>query len=1080
MDLQIGARVVGRLVLAISVGGIVSGCESPTGHQAPSKALSGKPLWRPAQWREHVGPPVPSKFAPIGRQGGTPAGLTVGGHEMTGGTRIIVDSSSGSTFALNAYGGASEGSEVKLWENCPTSNPDCMWYFRHGMIVSARNSSLAIRGVVSSTSPNLILDSSCTFDDDECQWIWHKGILENVSHSGFAIKATSGPVNEGTLALDSTCTDSDANCTFTIESALISLGADHRTGMYAGNFPADLSAVQLATIRPCPIPDGRCNWTLRKGLITPDSHPTLALSADTVAAWAEVRLSDACAGSDPRCTWTFDGNMLYSDAPFDGGMTGQTLLAIAPLRGPLLDFTKEKPLRLAPTSHEGRAMKECDHTSPPGPACPAGYYCHPEENPKTLPPGFISNDTCVSECRADMSYNPACTFEIGSPNPIEWSTTPAPKAKWTLMVLFFTDGDFSTDVIWDIARMGQSGSTDDVNIVALLDTPSYDRGNWKVPLYQGQLIYLRVNRNASPTILKEMGAVSMGDPHVIGDFADFVATNFPADNYAVTTYDHGGAWNGFGAINNPNGDYATMLSRMNTAFGQKVGILGSDGCNVGTWEMAANSHPYLDYFVASEAGVGPTLNYAQFLPPLVANPNMSASALATSIATTFTFGGDPLLETMATSAITSTHFGSAGSLTTAISALGHELRDPQFYNCVSDARTAANHVGEIIGGQLRPDGVGYSDIYTLANQIGIKCGVLSAAIPPLATAVMNAVSGAMVATNYGTPEPKGLAIYLPKRCEPMDPNYYKGAGTLWSLQTEWDDFLRGFAPPSEDMTSDPTPRPLPVPSLVARPLASLMAELTWSSSTTAGSVFTVKRGTSPGLYDSSFTIPYAAGTTWTDTGLDSELRYYYVVTANNCGQESDASNEVSVGPPSVAIASPANGANFNAPATITITADASDPDVGDGISKVEFYQGSTLLGTDTVAPYTFTWPGAAAGTYVLTAKAYDLTGFVATSAPVSITVTASDPCAGLCFPWTAKPGPGIQQGYLGTGQVCDQTMATLTAGNCGNMTGRIFQVNGETMNCNGQTWFTLPAKRNGGYCLHATAGGFPYAYYTTW
>ena len=55
-----------------------------------------------------------------------------------------------------------------------------------------------------------------------------------------------------------------------------------------------------------------------------------------------------------------------------------------------------------------------------------------------------------------------------------------------------------------------------------------------------------MNCNASPTILRELGEINMGDPDVEGDFADFVATYFPADNYAVTTYDHGSGWGGFG------------------------------------------------------------------------------------------------------------------------------------------------------------------------------------------------------------------------------------------------------------------------------------------------------------------------------------------------------------------------------------------------------------------------------------------------------------------------------------------------------------------------------------------------------
>ena len=90
--------------------------------------------------------------------------------------------------------------------------------------------------------------------------------------------------------------------------------------------------------------------------------------------------------------------------------------------------------------------------------------------------------------------------------------------------------------------------------------------------------------------------------------------------------------------------------------------------------------------------------------------------------------------------------------------------------------------------------------------------------------------------------------------------------------------------------------------------------------------------------------------------------------------------------PSVALTSPANGAAFTAPATVTITASASDPE--NRLARVEFYQGSTLLGSDSSSPYSFTWSSAPPGSYTLTARAFDSDGGQATSAAVTITVSA--------------------------------------------------------------------------------------------
>jgi hypothetical protein len=90
--------------------------------------------------------------------------------------------------------------------------------------------------------------------------------------------------------------------------------------------------------------------------------------------------------------------------------------------------------------------------------------------------------------------------------------------------------------------------------------------------------------------------------------------------------------------------------------------------------------------------------------------------------------------------------------------------------------------------------------------------------------------------------------------------------------------------------------------------------------------------------------------------------------------------------PTISITQPTDGnSSFVAPASITISATASDSD--GTLSKVDFYQGATLLGTDTTGPtYSYTWGSVAAGSYSLTAKATDNDGAATTSSTVNITV----------------------------------------------------------------------------------------------
>ena len=113
--------------------------------------------------------------------------------------------------------------------------------------------------------------------------------------------------------------------------------------------------------------------------------------------------------------------------------------------------------------------------------------------------------------------------------------------------------------------------------------------------------------------------------------------------------------------------------------------------------------------------------------------------------------------------------------------------------------------------------------------------------------------------------------------------------------------------------------------------------------------------------------------------------------------------------PSVSITSPAAGASFTAPATVGIVAGASDAD--GGVTKVEFFNGTSKLGEDVIAPYTYDWTDVAAGTYSITARATDTAGAQTTSAVRTVTVnpappanlppTASitSPANGTVFPW---------------------------------------------------------------------------------
>src|SRR5437667_8903774 len=94
----------------------------------------------------------------------------------------------------------------------------------------------------------------------------------------------------------------------------------------------------------------------------------------------------------------------------------------------------------------------------------------------------------------------------------------------------------------------------------------------------------------------------------------------------------------------------------------------------------------------------------------------------------------------------------------------------------------------------------------------------------------------------------------------------------------------------------------------------------------------------------------------------------------------------------VTLTAPAAGALYNAPAAVVLSAIAQTKQKYHSIAKVEFFQGTSLVGSVTGPrpgdQYTLSWTGVAAGTYSLTGKATNDKGDTDLSDPVSITVNA--------------------------------------------------------------------------------------------
>jgi len=155
--------------------------------------------------------------------------------------------------------------------------------------------------------------------------------------------------------------------------------------------------------------------------------------------------------------------------------------------------------------------------------------------------------------------------------------------------------------------------------------------------------------------------------------------------------------------------------------------------------------------------------------------------------------------------------------------------------------------------------------------------------------------------------------------------------------------------------------------------------------------------------------------------------------------------------PVTSLTAPSSGATLSG--TVTVSASASD---NVSVTRVEFYAGTTLLGTDTTAPYSISWNTAsmANSAYSLTSKAYDAAGNVGTSAAVSVTVSNA---AGSCaITEQLLLNPGFESGnvsWTATTGVIASNAATARTGSWRALLGG--RASGETFTLHQQ--LTIPA-----------------------
>lgn len=178
---------------------------------------------------------------------------------------------------------------------------------------------------------------------------------------------------------------------------------------------------------------------------------------------------------------------------------------------------------------------------------------------------------------------------------------------WTIMVYMDADNNLEKFAIKDIQEMMRAGSSDNLNIIVLIDRVPGESDESLPGL--GNFLDSRVLRILPDDIeyLGSWGEVNMGDPAVLSEFIEYAGTNFPARHYMLDIWNHGGGVSGV-AWDDSNDNDNLKLPELAEALedglsAASIGafdIIGFDACLMASVEVANAVEPYARFMLASE------------------------------------------------------------------------------------------------------------------------------------------------------------------------------------------------------------------------------------------------------------------------------------------------------------------------------------------------------------------------------------------------------------------------------------------------------------------------------------------------
>jgi len=348
---------------------------------------------------------------------------------------------------------------------------------------------------------------------------------------------------------------------------------------------------------------------------------------------------------------------------------------------------------------------------------------------------------------------------------------------WTIIVYMDADNDLSENALDDLNEMECIGSIPGVlNVIAFADFLDD----------LAKIYYIDKDDNSTivtSTELTDTGLPTepnMGNPANLATFIDYSIENFPADNYFLIFWNHGGGFRGFGNDNSHN-DSLTLSEIASVISTRNVDIVGFDACLMGIIEVAHEFKDNVNVFVGSE-GIDPMDGwpYDIFFQNLMVNPTPTPNELATQLIsdyiTSYMVNGSASTGPKSYVTLSALNCSRIDRITTVVSDFALMLNNDvhTYYSEISLARAHS---------ETFPFNGTYIDIYSFAQEIYSQISNVS--IEAAAQDVMDEVSAAIIGEpGYlaDHPDAHGLAIHF---------GSYEISNSFITT-TAWDEFLSDF------------------------------------------------------------------------------------------------------------------------------------------------------------------------------------------------------------------------------------------------------------------------------------------------